>query len=160
MEAIVKINRISATMYNNVVYYTFELDQAIPAYVRNVVDGDAVYTKATSNRLVMPASRAVAMIIAAVPFIGIIHTHLVEVNLLRTGVRIGIDAARLTAYLANAKVTLNQTEFHAGDEYTDADGVVGQHKYDGFNTEFTAIELSETGSKLIDKAVEACIAII
>ena len=146
----VKFQRIS--VYSNIdnIRYRIILDRLIPGYK---VDAEGQVFKTTVNYIDIFSSALIAQAIRCIPNLGIIHAYLVEKNLRKTGKRIGIGAAQLQAYLTDADVTLERTEFHPGEEYTTIDGEVDVHKFDGYTTNITDIVVSANAESLADRVI-------
>ena len=146
----VKFQRIS--VYGNIdnIRYRVILDQDIPGYK---IDTNGQIVKSTVNYIDIVSSTLIAQTIRCIPNLGIIHAYLVEKNLRGTGKRIGIDAAQLQAYLTDADVTLERTEFHPGEEYTTIDGEVCIHKFDGYTTNITDIVITANAESIGDRII-------
>ena len=125
----VKFHRISVYGDIDNIRYRIILDKYIPGYK---IDADGQVFKTTINYIDILPSALIAQTIRCIPNLGIIHAYLVEKNLRETGKRIGINAAQLQAYLTDADVTLERTEFHPGEEYTTVDGKICIHKEEQF----------------------------
>lgn len=146
----VKFQRISVCSYMDVIRYRIILDTFIPSYKLND-DGQVV--KDIVNYIDILPSALIAQAIRCIPSLGIIHAYLVEKSLRETGKHIGITAAQLQAYLINADVTLERTEFHPGEEYTTTDGEVCVHKFDGYTTNITDIVVTANAKSIGDRIV-------
>lgn len=146
----VKFQRISVYSNINDIRYRIILDKFIPGYK---IDAEGKVLKTTVNYIDILSSALIAQAIRCVPNLGIIHAYLVEKNLRGTGKRIGINAAQLQAYLTDADVTLERTEFHPGEEYTTIDGEVCIHKFDGYTTNITDIVVTANAESLGDRII-------
>lgn len=146
----VKFQRISVYSHINDIRYRIILDKFIPGYK---IDDEGQVLKTTVNYIDILSSALIAQTIRCVPNLGIIHAYLVEKNLRETGKRIGINAAHLQAYLTNADVTLERTEFHPGEEYTTIDGEVCIHKFDGYTTNITDIVITANAESIADRVI-------
>ena len=146
----VKFHRISVYGDIDNIRYRVILDQDIPGYK---IDADGQVFKTTVNYIDILPSALIAQTIHCIPNLGIIHAYLVEKNLRGTGKRIGIDAAQLQAYLTDADVTLERTEFHPGEEYTTIDGEVCIHKFDGYTTNITDIVVTANAESIGDRII-------
>lgn len=147
----VKFRRISVYGDIDNIRYRVILDQDIPGYK---IDTNGQIVKSTVNYIDIAPSALIAQTIRCIPNLGIIHAYLVEKNLRGTGKRIGIDAAQLQAYLTDADVTLERTEFHPGEEYTTIDGEVCIHKFDGYTTNITDIVVTANAERIVDRVID------
>ena len=146
----VKFQRIGVYGDANNIRYRISFDKYIPGYK---IDADGQVFKTTINYIDILPSALIAQAIRCIPNLGIIHAYLVEKNLRETGKRIGIEAAQLQAYLTDADVTLERTEFHAGEEYTTIDAKVCIHKFDGYTTNITDIVVSANAESIADRII-------
>ena len=147
----VKFQRISVYGDIDNVRYRVILDQDIPGYK---IDTNGQIVKSTVNYIDIAPSALIAQTIRCIPNLGIIHAYLVEKNLRGTGKRIGIDAAQLQAYLTDADVTLERTEFHPGEEYTTSDGEVRTHEFDGYTTTIKDIVITANAERIADRVID------
>lgn len=147
----VKFHRISVYGDIDNIRYRVILDQDIPGYK---IDTNGQIVKSTVNYIDIAPSALIAQTIRCIPNLGIIHAYLVEKNLRGTGKRIGIDAAQLQAYLTNADVTLERTEFHPGEEYTTVDGEVRTHEFDGYTTNIKDIVVTTNAESIADRVID------
>jgi hypothetical protein len=146
----VKFQRISVYNHIDDIRYRIILDKFIPGYK---IDDEAQVFKTNVNYIDILPSALIAQTIRCIPDLGIIHAYLVEKNLRETGKRIGINAAQLQAYLTDADVTLERTEFHPGEEYTTIDGEVCVHKFDGYTTNITDIVVTANAKSIGDRII-------
>ena len=146
----VKFQRISVYGDIDNIRYRVILDQDILGYK---MDTNGQIIRSTVNYIDIAPSALIAQTIRCVPNLGIIHAYLVEKNLRGSGKRVGIDAAQLQAYLADADVTLERTEFHPGEEYTTTDGEVCIHKFDGYTTNNTDIVVTANAESIADRVI-------
>lgn len=146
----VKFQRISVYGDIDNIRYRVILNQDIPGYK---IDTNGQIVKSTVNYIDIAPSALIAQTIRCIPNLGIIHAYLVEKNLRGTGKRIGIDAAQLQAYLADADVTLGRTEFHPGEEYTTSDGEVRTHDFDGYTTTIKDIVVTANAERIVDRVI-------
>ena len=146
----VKFQRIGVYSHIDDIRYRIILDKFIPGYK---IDADGQVFKTTVNYIDILSSALIAQTIRCIPNLGIIHAYLVEKNLRETGKRIGINAAQLQAYLTDADVTLERTEFHPGEEYTTIDGEVCIHKFDGYTTNITDIVVTANAESIGDRVI-------
>ena len=146
----VKFQRIG--IYSNIdtIRYRIILNKFIPGYK---IDADGQVFKTTVNYIDILSSALIAQTIRCIPNLGIIHAYLVEKSLRETGKRIGINAAQLQAYLTDADVTLERTEFHPGEEYTTTDGTVSIHKFDGYTTNIADIVITANAESIGDRII-------
>ena len=147
----VKFQRIGIYSHIDDIRYRIILDKFIPGYK---IDADGQVFKTTVNYIDILSSALIAQTIRCIPNLGIIHAYLVEKNLRGTGKRIGIDAAQLQAYLTDADVTLERTEFHPGEEYTTSDGEVRTHEFDGYTTTIKDIVVTANAERIVDRAID------
>lgn len=147
----VKFQRISVYGDIDNIRYRVILNQDIPGYK---IGTNGQIVKSTVNYIDIAPSALIAQTIRCVPNLGIIHAYLVEKNLRGTGKRVGIDAAQLQAYLADADVTLERTEFHPGEEYTTSDGEVRTHEFDGYTTTIKDIVVTANAKRIVDRAID------
>ena len=147
----VKFQRISVYGDIDNIRYRVILDKDIPGYK---MDADGKVSKTTVNYIDILPSVLIAQTIRCVPNLGIIHAYLVEKNLRETGKRIGINAAQLQAYLTDADVTLERTEFHPGEEYTTIDGEVCIHEFAGYTTNIADIVVSANAESITDRVID------
>ena len=147
----VKFQRIGVYSHIDDIRYRIILDKFIPGYK---IDADGQVFKTTVNYIDILSSALIAQTIRCIPNLGIIHAYLVEKNLRGTGKRIGIDAAQLQAYLTDADVTLERTEFHPGEEYTTSDGEVRTHEFDGYTTTIKDIVVTANAERIVDRAID------
>lgn len=147
----VKFQRISVYGDIDNIRYRVILDQDIPGYK---IDTNGQIVKSTVNYIDIVPSALIAQTIHCIPNLGIIHAYLVEKNLRGTGKRIGIDAAQLQAYLTDADVTLERTEFHPGEEYTTSDGEVRTHEFDGYTTTIKDIVVTANAERIVDRVID------
>lgn len=147
----VKFHRISVYGDIDNIRYRVILDQDIPGYK---IDTNGQIVKSTVNYIDIAPSALIAQTIRCIPNLGIIHAYLVEKNLRGTGKRIGIDAAQLQAYLTDADVTLERTEFHPGEEYTTIDGEVRTHEFDGYTTNIKDIVVTANAKHIADRVID------
>lgn len=147
----VKFQRISVYGDIDNIRYRVILDQDIPGYK---IDTNGQIVKSTVNYIDIAPSALIAQTIRCIPNLGIIHAYLVEKNLRGTGKRIGIDAAQLQAYLTDADVTLERTEFHPGEEYTTSDGEVRTHEFDGYTTTIKDIVVTANAERITDRVID------
>lgn len=147
----VKFQRISVYGDIDNIRYRVILDQDIPGYK---IDTNGQIVKSTVNYIDIAPSALIAQTIRCIPNLSIIHAYLVEKNLRGTGKRIGIDAAQLQAYLTNADVTINRTEFHPGEEYTTSDGEVRTHEFDGYTTTIKDIVVTANAERIVDRVID------
>lgn len=147
----VKFHRISVYGDIDNIRYRVILDQDIPGYK---IDTNGQIVKSTVNYIDIAPSALIAQTIRCIPNLGIIHAYLVEKNLRGTGKRIGIDAAQLQAYLTDAVVTLERTEFHPGEEYTTIDGEVRTHEFDGYTTNIKDIVVTTNAESIADRVID------
>lgn len=147
----VKFQRISVYGDIDNIRYRVILDQDIPGYK---IDTNGQIVKSTVNYIDIAPSALIAQTIRYIPNLGIIHAYLVEKNLRGTGKRIGIDAAQLQAYLTDADVTLERTEFHPGEEYTTSDGEVRTHEFDGYTTTIKDIVVTANAERIVDRVID------
>lgn len=146
----VKFQRISVYGDIDNIRYRIILDKYIPGYK---IDADGQVFKTTINYIDILPNALIAQAIRCIPNLGIIHAYLVEKNLRETGKRIGIEAAQLQAYLTDADVTLERTEFHPGEEYTTISGEVCIHKFDGYTTNITDIVVAANAESIADRVI-------
>ena len=146
----VKFQRIGVYGDIDNIRYRIILDKFIPGYK---IDADGQVFKTTVNYIDILSSALIAQTIRCIPNLGIIHAYLVEKNLRGSGKRIGIDAAQLQAYLTDADVTLERTEFHPGEEYTTSDGEVRTHEFDGYTTNITDIVITANAESIADRVI-------
>ena len=146
----VKFQRIGIYSHIDDIRYRIIFDKFIPGYK---IDADGQVFKTTVNYIDILSSALIAQTIRCIPNLGIIHAYLVEKNLRKTGKRIGINAAQLQAYLTDADVTLERTEFHPGEEYTTIDGEVRIHKFDGYATNITDIVVTANAESIGDRII-------
>lgn len=147
----VKFHRISVYGDIDNIRYRVILDQDIPGYK---IDTNGQIVKSTVNYIDIAPSALIVQTIRCIPNLGIIHAYLVEKNLRGTGKRIGIDAAQLQAYLTDADVTLERTEFHPGEEYTTIDGEVRTHEFDGYTTNIKDIVVTANAESIADRVID------
>lgn len=147
----VKFQRISVYGDIDNIRYRVILDQDIPGYK---IDTNGQIVKSTVNYIDIAPSALIAQTIRCILNLGIIHAYLMEKNLRGTGKRIGIDAAQLQAYLTDADVTLERTEFHPGEEYTTSDGEVRTHEFDGYTTTIKDIVVTANAERIIDRVID------
>lgn len=147
----VKFHRISVYGDIDNIRYRVILDQDIPGYK---IDTNGQIVKSTVNYIDIAPSALIAQTIRCISNLGIIHAYLVEKNLRGTGKRIGIDAAQLQAYLTDADVTLERTEFHPGEEYTTIDGEVRTHEFDGYTTNIKDIVITTNAESIADRVID------
>ena len=147
----VKFHRISVYGDIDNIRYRVILDQDIPGYK---IDTNGQIVKSTVNYIDIAPSALIAQTIRCIPNLGIIHAYLVEKNLRGTGKRIGIDAAQLQAYLTDADVTLERTEFHPGEEYTTIDGEVRTHEFDGYTTNIKDIVVTTNAESIANRVID------
>lgn len=147
----VKFHRISVYGDIDNIRYRVILDQDIPGYK---IDTNGQIVKSTVNYIDIAPSALIAQTIRCIPNLGIIHAYLVEKNLRGTGKRIGIDAAQLQAYLTDADVTLERTEFHPGEEYTTIDGEIRTHEFDGYTTNIKDIVVTTNAERIVDRVID------
>lgn len=146
----VKFHRISVYGDIDNIRYRVILDQDIPGYK---IDTNGQIVKSTVNYIDILSSALIAQTIRCIPNLGIIHAYLMEKNLRETGKRIGINAAQLQAYLTDADVTLERTEFHPGEEYTTIDGEVRTHEFDGYTTNIKDIVVTANAESIGDRII-------
>lgn len=146
----VKFQRISIYSNADSISYRISLDKFIPGYK---IDDEGQLFKTTVNYIDILSNALIAQTIRCIPNLGIVHAYLVEKNLRKTGKRIGIGAAQFQAYLTDADVTLERTEFRPGEEYTTIDGEVCIHKFDGYTTNITDIVITENAESLVDRTI-------
>lgn len=147
----VKFQRIGVYGDIDNIRYRVILNQDIPGYK---MDTNGQIVKSTVNYIDVAPSALIAQTIRCIPNLGIIHAYLVEKNLRGTGKRIGIDAAQLQAYLTDADVTLERTEFHPGEEYTTSDGEVRTHEFDGYATTIKDIAATANAERIVDRVID------
>lgn len=147
----VKFQRISVYGEIDNIRYRVILDRDIPGYK---IDANGQIVKSTVNYIDIAPSALIAQTIRCIPNLGIIHAYLVEKNLRGTGKRVGIDAAQLQAYLTDADVTLERTEFHPGEEYTTSDGEVRTHEFDGYTTNIKDIVVTTNAESIADRVID------
>lgn len=147
----VKFQRIGVYGDIDNIRYRVILDQDIPGYK---IDTNGQIVKSTVNYIDILPSALIAQTIRCIPNLGIIHAYLVEKNLRETGKRIGIEAAQLQAYLTDADVTLERTEFHPGEEYTTIDGEVRTHEFDGYTTNIKDIVVTTDAKSIADRVID------
>lgn len=147
----VKFHRISVYGDIDNIRYRVILDRDIPGYK---IDTNGQIVKGTVNYIDIAPSALIAQTIRCIPNLGIIHAYLVEKNLRGTGKRIGIDAAQLQAYLTDADVTLERTEFHPGEEYTTSNGEVHTHEFDGYTTTIKDIVVTANAERIVDRVID------
>lgn len=147
----VKFQRISVYGDIDNIRYRVILDQEILGYKMGT-NGQII--RSTVNYIDIAPSALIAQTIRCVPNLGIIHAYLVEKNLRGSGKRVGIDAAQLQAYLADADVTLERTEFHPGEEYTTSDGEVRTHEFDGYTTTIKDIVVTANAERIVERAID------
>lgn len=147
----VKFQRISVYGDIDNIRYRVILNQDIPGYK---IDTNGQIVKSTVNYIDVAPSALIAQTIRCIPNLGIIHAYLVEKNLRGTGKRIGIDAAQLQAYLTDADVTLERTEFHPGEEYTTSDGEVRTHEFDGYITTIKDVVITANAERIVDRVID------
>lgn len=149
----VKFQRISVYAYDdaNNIRYRIILNQDIPGYK---IDTNGQIVKSTVNYIDIALNALIAQTIRCIPNLGIIHAYLTEKNLRRSGKRIGICAAQLQAYLTDADITLERTEFHPGEEYTTSDGEVCTHEFDGYATTIKDIVVTANAERIIDCIID------
>lgn len=146
----VKFQRIGVYSHIDDIRYRIILDKFIPGYK---IDADGQVFKTTVNYIDILSSALIAQTIRCIPSLGIIHAYLMEKNLRETGKRIGINAAQLQAYLTDADATLERIEFHPGKEYTNIDGEVCIHKFDGYTTNITDIVITENAETISNRII-------
>lgn len=147
----VKFQRINVYGDIDNIRYRIMLDKFIPGYK---MDAEGQVFKTTVNYIDSLPSALIAQAIRCIPDLCVIHAYLVEKSLRETGKRIGISAAQLQAYLTDADVTLERTEFHPGEEYTTADGEVCIHKFDGYTTNITDIIVTANAESIADRIID------
>lgn len=146
----VKFQHIGVYSHVDNIRYRIVLNKFIPGYK---TDDEGQVFKTVVNYIDILPSALIAQTIRCIPNLGIIHAYLVEKNLRETGKRIGISAAQLQAYLTDADVTLERTEFHPGEEYTTIDGEVCIHKFDGYTTNITDIVVTANAESIGDRII-------
>lgn len=146
----VQFQSIGVYSYIDGIRYRIILDKFIPGYK---IDAEGQVFKTTVNYIDILPSALIAQTIRCIPKLGIIHAYLTEKNLRESGKRIGINAAQLQAYLIDADVTLERTEFHPGEEYTTVDGEVCIHKFDGYTTNITDIVITANAESYGDHII-------
>lgn len=146
----VKFLRINIYSHIDDIRYRIILDKFIPGYK---IDAEGQVFKSTVNYIDILSSALIAQTIRCIPNLGIVHAYLMEKNLRGTGKRIGISAAQLQAYLTDADVTIERTEFHPGEEYTTIDGEVCIHKFDGYTTNITAIVITANAESIAERVI-------
>lgn len=146
----VKFQRIGIYSHADDIRYRIILDTFIPGYK---IDAEGQVFKTNVNYIDILSSALIAQTIRCIPNLGIIHAYLVEKNLRATGKHIGISAAQLQAYLTDADVTLERTEFHPGEEYTTIDGEVCIHKFDGYSTNIADIIITPNAESIADRVI-------
>ena len=146
----VKFQRIGVYSHIDDIRYRIILDKFIPGYK---IDADGQLFKTTVNYIDILSKALIAQTIRCIPNLGIIHAYLMEKNLRGTGKRIGINAAQLQAYLTDADVTLERTEFHPGEEYTTSDGEVRTHEFDGYTTTIKYIVVTANAESIGDRII-------
>lgn len=146
----VKFQRIGIYSHIDDIRYRIILDKFIPGYK---IDAEGQVFKTTVNYIDILSSALIAQAIRCIPNLGIIHAYLIEKNLRGTGKRIGINAAQLQAYLTDADVTLERTEFHPGEEYTTANGEVCVHEFDGYTTNIADIVITANAESILDRVI-------
>ena len=147
----VKFQRIGIYSHIDDIRYRIILDKFIPGYK---IDADGQVFKTTVNYIDILSSALIAQTIRCIPNLGIIHAYLMEKNLRESGKRIGINAAQLQAYLTDADVTLERTEFHPGEEYTTIDGEVRTHEFDGYTTNIKDIVVTANAKRIADRVID------
>lgn len=95
----------------------------------------------------------IAQCLSIVDGLDLIYTKKKE-NSLRNDGASSFGAAELQVVLKDAKLVLERTKFEAGDEYTDADGVVHTHEYAGYSTAIKDIKVSEKIQSKIDQIID------
>lgn len=146
----VKFQRIGVYSHIDDIRYCITLDKFIPGYK---IDSEGQVFKTTVNYIDILSRALIAQTIRCIPNLGIIHAYLVEKNLRGTGKRIGINAAQLQAYLTDADVTLERTEFHPGEEYTTINGEVCIHRFDGYTTNIADIVITANAESIADRVI-------
>lgn len=146
----VKFQRITVYSHVDDIRYRIILDRSIPGYK---IDSEGQVVKTTVNYIDVLSSVLIAQAIRCIPNLGIIHAYLMEKSLRTTGKRIGINAAQLQAFLTDADVTLERTEFHPGEEYTTMDGEVCIHEFDGYTTNITDIVVTANAESIGDRVI-------
>lgn len=146
----VKFQRISVYGDIDNIRYRIILDKSIPGYK---IDADGQVFKTTVNYIDILPNALIAQTIRCIPNLGIIHAYLVEKNLRENGKRIGIAAAQLQAYLTDADVTIERTEFHPGEEYTTVGGEVCIHEFDGYTTNIADIVVAANAESIVDRVI-------
>lgn len=147
----VKFQRISVYGDIDNIRYRVILDQDIPGYK---IGTNGQIIRSTVNYIDIAPSALIAQTIRCEPNLGIIQAYLVEKNLRGSGKRVGIDAAQLQAYLTDADVTLERSEFHPGEEYITSDGEVRTHEFDGYTTTIKDIVVTANAERIFDRAID------
>lgn len=146
----VKFQRIGVYGDIDSIRYRIILDKFIPGYK---IDAEGQLFKTTVNYIDFLSNVLIAQAIRCIPNLCILHAYLVEKNLRETGKRIGIEAAQLQAFLTDADVTLERTEFHPGEEYTTINGEVCTHEFDGYTTNITDIVVAANAQSVVDRVI-------
>lgn len=132
--------------------YRVQFDTMIDAIVRDRETDE--YVESQVDYIDFVPSVIIAQCLNIVDGLDLMYTKKKEQSL-RNGSDNGFGATELQVVLGKAKMTLERTRFEAGDEYTDRDDTVQTHEYAGYNTNITAIKVSERIQVKLDALIDS-----
>lgn len=132
--------------------YRTNLDIAIPAMKKDYET--ETYAEAQVDYIDFVPRVLIAQVINLVEGVDLMYTKKKEQGLKNDNGN-GFGAAELQVILRNAKLTIERTKFEVGDEYTTSDNEVRTHENAGYNTNITAIKVSERVQVNLDKLTDS-----
>lgn len=152
------MSTISARVQNVRVYsngdsirYRVTFDQMFDAITKNENDE---YVEAKVDYIDFVPRVIIAQCLGIIDGLDILYTKKKEQGLRMDGTS-GFGAAELQVVLKGAICSIERTKFEAGEEYTDADGVVQTHNYAGYNTSIVEIKVSERIQAKLDRLIDS-----
>lgn len=145
-----KVQNIRVYSNGDNIRYRVTLDTPFDAITRDM-NGD--YIEAQVDYINFVPRVLIAQCLSIIEGLDLMYTKKKEQGLRNDG-QGGFGAAELQVVLRGAKVTLERTKFAAGEEYTDADGIVQTHEHEGYNTKITDIKVTERIQAKLDALID------
>lgn len=146
-----KVNQIQVYSNGDNIRYRTMIDDKIDAIVRNRETEE--YETGQVDYIDFLPRVMIAQCLALVDGLDLMYTSAKEKGL-RNGGESGFGATQLQVVLRGATIEIKRTKFEAGDEYTDADGVIHTHDYAGYNTDIVGIKVTDRIQRKLDDLID------
>jgi hypothetical protein len=133
---------------NDNILYRVTFNEEFPAYIK-ISSGE--YVKAEVNYIDFRPRVLIAQLLEHVDNLHIIYTKKQE-TAIRSNHTSGFGAAEIGAVLTKAGITIHRMEFAKGEEYTDSDGEIAVHEYNGYSTSIVAVDVCDNVKNILQQA--------